>query len=141
MVRFSLTLLAAALLQTATSLPLVEERQLTPTGFHTGSPTEVPTGFPTANPTSLPSGFPTGLPTGIPTSFPTATGFPGGFPTGFPGTNYPVPTGYPHHHHPHRPHNTHPEGQSGRAIPLPEKRNLPVTPKWLRWLPFENINM
>ncbi|KAI0455036.1 hypothetical protein F5B21DRAFT_220243 [Xylaria acuta] len=130
MVRLSLTLLVGALLQTASSLPLVEERQFTPTSL--------PTGFPTY----LPPGLPTDLPT--PTSFPTPTGFPGGFPTGFPGTGYPpVPTGFPHHHHhpPGRPHYPRPEEQGGRPIPMPEKRNLPVTPKWLRWLPFENINM
>ncbi|TGJ82119.1 hypothetical protein E0Z10_g6635 [Xylaria hypoxylon] len=56
------------------------------------------------------------------------SGFPTGLPTGF-------PTGFPHHQHPL--HNLEPEG---RPAP-PEKRSIPVAPEWLRWLPFESINL
>ncbi|KAI0206868.1 hypothetical protein F4808DRAFT_9856 [Astrocystis sublimbata] len=132
MARISVTLLMAALLHTATAMPL-DERQYTlkptPSTFSTGLPTGLPTSFPTANPSSPPPGLPTDLPTVTPTSIPDSH-------TALPGTGYPpVPTGYPVHHP------DHPGHEGDRPIRTPEKRNLPVTPKWLRWLPFENINM
>ncbi|KAI8629994.1 hypothetical protein F5Y19DRAFT_474940 [Xylariaceae sp. FL1651] len=100
MVRLSLTLLAAALLQTGSSLPIVEERQ---------------------NP----------IPISLPSGFPTDTGFSyHPRPTGFPGHPRPTGTGKPHHH-----------AQPTSASPEPEKRGLPATPEWLRWLPFDRINM
>ncbi|KAI1178623.1 hypothetical protein F4777DRAFT_575865 [Nemania sp. FL0916] len=34
-----------------------------------------------------------------------------------------------------------PQPRSAGETFLSEKRSLPMTPKWLRWLPFEQINM
>ncbi|KAJ8117861.1 hypothetical protein ONZ43_g4107 [Nemania bipapillata] len=57
-------------------------------------------------------------------------------PTAITGTgSSPLPTDIvPHIPHLHQPH-------PASKPTVPEKRNLPVTPEWLRWLPFESINM
>ncbi|KAI3334231.1 hypothetical protein F4824DRAFT_469113 [Ustulina deusta] len=148
MARLSLALLVAAMLQVGSSLPLVEERQFSPSftqsGFpiESGFPTGFPTEFPTATQTVVPSGFPTGDPTGFTgaaSGVPTA--FPSGLPGGFPGSGFPVPTGFPQHGGQPQQPGDHRSDEQGSGPAEPEKRNIPVTPKWLRWLPFERINL
>ncbi|KAI1162824.1 hypothetical protein F5B18DRAFT_622298 [Nemania serpens] len=70
-------------------------------------------------PTEPPTGLPTELQTGLPTELP---------------TELPVDLSHPHPHILQSPH-----AASKPAVTA--KRNLPVTPEWLRWLPFESINM
>ncbi|KAI3326705.1 hypothetical protein HD806DRAFT_414880 [Xylariaceae sp. AK1471] len=69
-----------------------------------------------------------------------------GFPTGFSGGVHPtstefapVPAGFPQHHRP-QPMGTQQQHPIGEAY-LPQRSKLPVTPEWLRWLPFDMINM
>ncbi|KAI1194720.1 hypothetical protein F5X97DRAFT_266967 [Nemania serpens] len=101
MARLSLALLAAALIQMASSLPIVEGKQVP------NVPSEPLTGLRT----ELQAGPSSKLPTELPVDFP--------------------------HPHPHILQSGNPASKPAATA----KRNLPVTPEWLRWLPFENINM
>ncbi|KAI1186807.1 hypothetical protein F5B17DRAFT_345258 [Nemania serpens] len=71
----------------------------------------VPTEPPTGLLTELQAGVPTELTTDLPVDLP--------------------------HPYPHILQSPHPASKHAATV----KRNLPVTPEWLRWLPFESINM
>ncbi|KAH8158826.1 hypothetical protein CIB48_g9423 [Xylaria polymorpha] len=82
MVRLSLTLLAAGLLQTATALPIVEERQFTPTSLPSDFPTGFANGTPYRTPHELPYRHPDFFTLGVPYWHPnfSANGFPYWYP-------------------------------------------------------------